>query len=80
MRSGARRRRLCASDAVTAIYDARVKVMTCDGTAEEKILEAVIDEAQRAAGEKREICTADFFDFSFLRMAREQLKASGRRP
>ncbi|MBM2803603.1 MAG: hypothetical protein HW419_1496 [Deltaproteobacteria bacterium] len=67
-------------DAVTAIYDASVKVMTRDGTAEEKVLEAVIDEAQRAAGVKKEIRTADFFDFSFLRKAREQLKASGWRP
>lgn len=48
--------------------------------AEEKVLEAVIDEAQRAAGVKKEIRAADYFDFSFLRKAREQLKASGWRP
>jgi len=48
--------------------------------AEEKVLEAIIDEAQRAAGVKREIRTVDFFDFSFLRKVREQLKGSGWRP
>ena len=67
-------------DAVSAIYDASVKVMTRDGMAEEKVLEAVIDDAQRAAGIKKDFRTADFFDFSFLRKAREQLKASGWRP
>jgi len=67
-------------DAVSAIYDASVKVMTRDGMAEEKVLEAVIDEAQRAAGVKKEIHSTDFFDFSFLRKAREQLKAGGWRP
>jgi len=65
---------------VSALYDASVKVMTRDGMAEEKVLEAVTDEAQRAAGVKKEIRTVDYFDFSFLRKAREQLKASGWRP
>ncbi len=67
-------------DAVSAIYDASVEVMTRDGMAEEKVLEAVIDEAQRAAGLKKEIRTADFFDFSFLGKARQQLKTSGWKP
>jgi NitT/TauT family transport system substrate-binding protein len=67
-------------DAISAIYDASVKVMTRDGTVEEKVLQAVVDDAQRAAGVKKEIRTVDYFDFSFLRKAREQLKASGWRP
>jgi len=67
-------------EAVSAIYDASVKVMTRDGVVEEKILQAVIDDAQRAAGVKKEIRTADYFDFSFLRKAREQVKVSGWRP
>ena len=67
-------------DAVSAIYDASVKVMNRYGMAEEKVLEAVIGDAQRAAAVKKEIRTADFFDFSFLRTAREQVKASGWRP
>jgi len=54
--------------------------MTRDAMAEEKILEAVIDEAQRSAGIQKVIRTADYFDFSFLRTAREQLKASGWKP
>ena len=67
-------------DAMSAIYDASVKVMTRNGMAEEKVLEAVIDEAQCAAGIKKDIRPADLFDFSFLRTAREQLKASGWKP
>ena len=31
-------------DAISAIYDASVKVMTRDGTVEEKVLQAVIEE------------------------------------
>jgi NitT/TauT family transport system substrate-binding protein len=67
-------------DAISAIYDASVKVMSRDGTAEDKVLQGVIDDAQRAAGVKKEFRSADFFDFSFLRKAREQLKVSGWRP
>ena len=67
-------------DAVSAIYDASVKVMSRNGTAEEKVLQAVIEDVQRAAGVMKEFRTPDFFDFSFLRTAREQLKASGWRP
>jgi NitT/TauT family transport system substrate-binding protein len=67
-------------DAISAIYDASVKVMTRDGMVEEKVLQAVIEDAQRAAGVKKEIRTGEYFDFSFLRKARDQLKASGWRP
>ena len=58
-------------DAVSAIYDASVKVMTRDGVVEEKVLQAVIEDALRTAGVKKEFRTADFCDFSFLRKARE---------
>ena len=67
-------------EAVSAIYDASVKVMTRDGMVEEKVLQAVVDDAQRAAGVKRDVRTVDYFDFSFLRKAREQVKAGGWRP
>lgn len=67
-------------DARSGIYDASAKVMTRDGTVEEKVLQAVVEDAQRSAGVKKEFRVADYFDFSFLRKAREQLKASGWRP
>ena len=67
-------------EAVSAIYDASVKVMTREGMVDEKVLQAVIDDAQRAAGVKKELRTGDYFDFTFLRKARERLKASGWRP
>ena len=58
-------------DALTAIYDASVKVMTRDGVVEEKVLQAVIEDALRTAGVKKEFRNAEFFDFSFLRKAWE---------
>ena len=67
-------------EAVSAIYDASLKVMTRDGMVEEKVLQAVVDDAQRAAGVKKDVRTMDYFDFSFLRKAREQVKAGGWRP
>ena len=67
-------------EAVSAIYDASVKVMTREGMVDEKVLQAVIDDAQRAAGVKKDLRTGDYFDFTFLRKAREHLKASGWRP
>ena len=67
-------------EAVSAIYDASVKVMTREGLVDEKVLQAVVDDAQRAAGVKKEVKSVDYFDFSFLRRAREQLKTSGWRP
>ena len=67
-------------EAVSAIYEASVKVMTRDGMVDEKVLQAVIDDAQRSAGVKNDFRTADYFDFRFLRNAREQLKSSGWRP
>ena len=52
-------------DAVSAIYDVSVKVMTCDGMAEEKILEAVVDEAQREAGVKKNFGWRSFSTSTF---------------
>ena len=52
-------------EAVSAIYDASVKVMTREGIVEEKVLQAVIDEAQRSAGVKKEVRTAELFRFQF---------------
>lgn len=67
-------------DAVAAIYDANVKVVSRDGSADEKALEAVIEEAKRSTGVKKDLRVADFFDFSFLRKAESQLKGGGWRP
>ncbi len=67
-------------DAVAAIYDSSVKVLSRDGTAEEKVLQGVIEDAKKTAGVTRELRSADFFDFGFLRKAREHLKSSGWRP
>jgi len=67
-------------DAVAAIYDANVKVVSRDGRADEKVLEAVIEEAKRSTGVKKDFRVADFFDFTFLRKAQSQLSGSGWKP
>jgi ABC-type nitrate/sulfonate/bicarbonate transport system substrate-binding protein len=67
-------------DAVSAIYDSSIKGVSRDGTAEEKVLETVIEDAKRSTGVKKEFRPADFFDFRFLRKAREQLKTAGWKP
>jgi NitT/TauT family transport system substrate-binding protein len=67
-------------DTVAAIYDSSVRVVSRDGTAEEKVLEGIIEDIKRSTGVKKEFRPAEFFDFSFLRKAREQLKASGWKP
>jgi hypothetical protein len=54
--------------------------MARDGTIEETVLQGVVEDVQRAAGVKKEIRTADYFDFGFLRKAREQLIGSGWKP
>jgi len=67
-------------EAVSAMYDASVKVMTREGMVDEKVLQAVGEDAQGAAGVKREFRAADYFDFSFLRKARAQLMGIGWKP
>ena len=67
-------------EATAAIYDASMRVITRDGTLDEKILESVIDDAKQAAGVKKEFRPGDFFDFSFARKAADRLKAVGWKP
>ena len=67
-------------DAVASIYDSSVRVVSRDGTAEEKVLEGVIEDVKKSTGVKKESRPADFFDFTFLRKAQERLKTSGWRP
>ncbi len=67
-------------DAVASIYDSSMRVVSRDGTAEEKVLEGVIEDVKKSTGVKKESRPADFFDFSFLRKAQEKLRTSGWRP
>ena len=67
-------------DTVAAIYDSSVRVVSRDGTADDKTLEGVIEDVKRSTGVKKDFRPADFFDFSFLRKAQEKLKASGWKP
>lgn len=67
-------------DAVAAIYDSNVKAVSPDGTAAINVIEAVLEDAKRSTGIRKDFRAADFFDFSFLRKAAEQLKKSEWRP
>ena len=67
-------------DAAAAIYDANARVITRDGTLDDRVVEMVIEDAKQAAGVKKDFRPAEFFDFSFARKAAERLKASGWKP
>ncbi|HEY7164938.1 MAG TPA: hypothetical protein VIB79_10280, partial [Candidatus Binatia bacterium] len=64
-------------EAVSAIYDASVRVMSRDGTVEEAVLERIVEDVKRSTGVKKKFRTGDLFDFSFVRKANEQLKSGG---
>lgn len=67
-------------EAVAAIYDSSVRVMTRDGIPEEKGLQGLIEDMKKTTGTKKEFRITDIFDFSFARKANEKLKTSGWRP
>lgn len=67
-------------DAVAAIYDANVKAVSRDGSADDKVLEAVIEDAKRATGVKKDLRVADLFDFTFLKKAQSHLNTIGWKP
>jgi ABC-type nitrate/sulfonate/bicarbonate transport system substrate-binding protein len=67
-------------DAAAAIYDANRRVITRDGILDDRILESIVEDAKQAAGVKKELRAADFFDFSFARRAADRLRATGWNP
>jgi len=66
--------------AVAAVYDSSLKTMSRDGSADPKQLEGIIAETKRSTALKRDVRVSDYFDFSFLRQAAEQLKAADWKP
>ena len=67
-------------DAAADIYDSTVRVTTRDGVPEEGLLQNLIEDMRKTTGVKRDIRIGDLFDFSFVRKANEELKASGWKP
>jgi len=67
-------------DMAAAIYDEEVRLTVRDGTSKPKILQPMIDEMKAAVMTQRDMKIADVFDFSFVRKANEELKASGWKP
>ena len=67
-------------EVVAAIYDSDLRVMTRDGTLEERAAQNLIEEMKRTTGVRRDIRAGDIFDFSFVRKAGDELKASGWKP
>ena len=68
------------AEAVGAMYDSSLPVLTRDGTIEEKSAENLIEDMKRVRGVKRDIRAGEIFDFSLMRRAGQDLKASGWRP
>ena len=68
------------AEAVGAMYDSSLPVLTRDGTIEEKSAQNLIEDMKKVTGVKRDIRAGEIFDFSLMRRAREDLKASGWRP
>lgn len=64
----------------TAIYDYDSKLLLKDATTQEKLLQELIDDMKKTTKVNREIKVTDVFDFSFVRKANEEIKASGWRP
>jgi len=68
------------AEAVGAMYDSSLPVLTRDGTIEEKSAQNLIEDMKKVTGVKRDIRAGEIFDFSLMRRAGQDLKASGWRP
>jgi len=67
-------------EAVAAIYSSSARVLTRDGTVEDRIVRNLIEDMRKTTGVRREIRAGEIFDFTFTRKANEELKVSGWRP
>lgn len=63
-----------------AIYDNDSRLLLREAVASKKLLQELIDDMKKTTKVNREIKVTDVFDFSFVRKANEELKASGWRP
>ena len=67
-------------DMAAAIYDEESRLVVHDGTSDEKLMLFLIDDIKRATKTQRDMKPSDVFDFSFVRKANEDIKASGWKP
>jgi len=65
---------------VADIYDYESKLMVREGWSDDKILQEFIDDMKKTTKVNREIKVSDVFDFSFIRKANDEFKASGWKP
>jgi NitT/TauT family transport system substrate-binding protein len=65
---------------VSDIYDYESKLIVREGWSDDKILQEFIDDMKKTTKVNREIKVSDVFDFSFVRKANDELKASGWKP
>jgi len=72
--------RIKERETAAEIYDQEARLTVRDGTSENKILQPMVDEMKRAIKSQRDMKIADVFDFSFVRKANEELKASAWKP
>ena len=64
----------------SAIYDSEVKLMLREAMTDEKQLQPLIEDMKKTTKTQREVNATDIFDFSLVRKANEELKASGWKP
>jgi NitT/TauT family transport system substrate-binding protein len=72
--------RLQDRETANAIYELESRTTVRHAAPDEKIMQSLIDDMRKTTKTQREVRFADVFDFSFVRKANEEIKASGWRP
>ena len=72
--------RMKDKELASAIYDSEVKLMLREAMTDEKQLQPLIEDMKKTTKTQREVNATDIFDFSLVRKANEELKASGWKP
>jgi len=72
--------RLKDRELAASVYDFDSKIMLAGGVSDETVLQPLIEDMKKTTRVNRQIKVSDVFDFSFVRKANEELKASGWRP
>ena len=72
--------RLKEPEMAAAIDDEGLRLTVRGGTSDEKMLQFLIGDMRKTTKTQREIKFGEVFDFSFVRKANEEIKASGWKP
>jgi ABC-type nitrate/sulfonate/bicarbonate transport system substrate-binding protein len=72
--------RLKDRELTAAIYDAESKLILREGLTDEKVLQSFIEDMKKTTKVQKDIKVSDIFDFTYVRKANEELKASAWKP